>query len=120
MIDAESITSSMQFEIQRLEDLNSQLDIWSDHPSAYDLTLSIKKKSTLLKGGSIDDLRSPIAIEENTDEEESILDRNDDNEEDDNEDEEEKYASELDANREAREAREKAESALSQMNTEKA
>ena len=87
MADVESITSSMQFEIQRLEDLNSQLDLWSDHPSAYDLTLSIKKKSTLIKGGSMRELATPIAIEENTDEE-SILDRNDDIEEEDNEDEE--------------------------------
>ena len=74
----------MEFEIQRLEELNSQLDLWSDHPSAYDLTLQLKKHSTLLKGASIDDLRSPVAIEEDSDEEESILDRNDGNEEDDN------------------------------------
>ena len=119
MIEEESITSSMEFEIQRLEELNSQLDLWSDHPSAYDLTLSLKKHSTLYKGASIDnDLRSPLAIQEDSDEDGSIMDREDGNEDDNDED---KYASELDErNREAREARQQAESALSQMNTEKA
>jgi len=31
-----TMTSSAQWELQQREDLNSELDLWSDHPSAYD------------------------------------------------------------------------------------
>ena len=31
-----TMTSSAQWELERREDLNSELDLWSDHPSAYD------------------------------------------------------------------------------------
>ena len=100
----ETVTSSQQWELQRLEDLNSELDLWSDHPSAYDLTLA-KKRSTLGRAGTIVEPTSPAdAIVENTEEEDSMLDRSD-GEEGEEEEEEKDYGNELDANREAREAR---------------
>ena len=59
----------------------------------------------MIRGRSIEEGVTPGVIDENSDEEDSLMEKDDINEEDDNDDDEKDYGGELDANREAREAR---------------
>ena len=120
----ETVTSSAQWEVARLEGLNSELDLWSDHPSAFEATALRRRGTLMARARTVAlDPTSPAAIAETSaDEGDSALDgsEGEEGEEDGEEGADGEEGEGNDPDAAARDARAQAEAALGQMNTQKA